>query len=288
MRADVNLSVRRAGEKALGTRTEMKNINSIKAIERAIADEADRQIGLLLRGGCVTQETRRWDDDKRESYAMRSKENAQDYRYFPEPDIPVIFVEKEYVEAVRDSLPEFMEEKRERFMRQYSLSEYDAGLLTADRRQAALYEETVGEGAAPKAAANWLIVQLARVMNDLGKDFEEISISSGELAKLINYVEEGKVNRKDGIDVLSEMIQTDGSFDVAQYVQEHGLFITGDSEGLLEAVREVILSNDKAVGEYKGGKEKAIGFLVGQVMRRGSGKFHPVAVREAMEKELKK
>lgn len=288
MRADVNLSVRRVGEKALGTRTEMKNINSIKAIERAIADEADRQIGLLLRGGCVTQETRRWDDDKRESYAMRSKENAQDYRYFPEPDIPVIFVEKEYAEAVRDSLPEFMEEKRERFMRQYSLSEYDAGLLTADRRQAALYEETVGEGAAPKAAANWLIVQLARVMNDLGKDFEEISISSGELAKLINYVEEGKVNRKDGIDVLSEMIQTDGSFDVAQYVQEHGLFITGDSEGLLEAVREVILSNDKAVGEYKGGKEKAIGFLVGQVMRRGSGKFHPVAVREAMEKELKK
>ena len=131
-------------------------------------------------------------------------------------------------------------------------------------------------------------MQLARVMNDLGKDFEEISISSGELAKLINYVEEGKVNRKDGIDVLSEMIQTDGSFDVAQYVQEHGLFITGDSEGLLEAVREVILSNDKAVGEYKGGKEKAIGFLVGQVMRRGSGKFHPVAVREAMEKELKK
>lgn len=288
MRADVNLSVRKAGEKTLGTRTEMKNINSIKAIERAIKDEANRQIELLLRGQSITQETRHWDDDKRSSYAMRSKENAQDYRYFPEPDIPVIFVEKEYIDAVRSSLPEFMEEKRERFARQYSLSDYDAGLLAANRKQAELYEEVVDGGANPKAAANWLIVQLARVLKDLGKDFEEISVSSCELAKLINYVEEGKANRKDGIDVLHEMLRRGISFDVAGYMQEHGLFITDDGAGLLEAVQKVILANDKAVGEYKGGKEKAIGFLVGQVMRQGSGKFHPVAVREAMEKELKK
>lgn len=287
MRADVNLSVRRMGVVQLGTRTEMKNINSIKAIERAIESESNRQIDLILNGERVKQETRHWDDEKRFSYAMRSKENAQDYRYFPEPDIPIVVIDDTYIETIRNSLPEFMEEKKGRFMYQYGLSDYDAGLLVISKKQADFYEEVVREGVEPKAAANWLIGHFSRILKDLNKDFEDISMSSGELAELINYVESGKVNRKDGIGVLREIVISSTPLDIEKYLHDHGLFVSNDDSGLLKIVEEVILANDRAVKEYRDGKEKVIGYLVGQVMRNGKGKYNPAIVKETMERELR-
>ena len=288
MRADVNLSVRKRGEEKLGTRTEMKNINSIKAIERAIESEADRQIDLLMSGEKVTQETRHWNDDKRSSYAMRSKENAQDYRYFPEPDIPPMFISDADIENIRTHLPEFMEEKKVRFIGQYGLSDYDAGLLVLNKKQADFYEETVEKGADAKAVANWLIGYFSRIMKDNSMEFDDITISSDELAKLIGFVESGKVNRKEGIDVLEEMIKGSGPSDVEAYLNEKGLFVSNDNGELLKVIAQVIAENGKAVEEYRGGKEKAIGFLVGQVMRNGKGKFSPALVKDTMEQELKK
>ncbi|MBR4343597.1 MAG: Asp-tRNA(Asn)/Glu-tRNA(Gln) amidotransferase subunit GatB [Lachnospiraceae bacterium] len=288
MRADVNLSVRRIGEEKLGTRTEMKNINSIKAIERAIESEADRQVAVILGGDRVRQETRHWNDDKRSSYAMRSKENAQDYRYFPEPDIPPMLISDEEIEAVKKSLPEFMGEKKERFVSQYGLSDYDAGLLVQNKKEADFYEETVSKGADSKAVANWLIGYFSRIMKDNILEFEDIVMSSDELAKLIGFVESGKVNRKEGIDVLEMMIKENNIEDVEKYLDEKGLFVSNDNGELLKVITEVIKENTKAVEEYLGGKEKTIGFLVGQVMRNGKGKFSPALVKDMMEQELKK
>lgn len=288
MRADVNLSVRKRGEEKLGTRTEMKNINSIKAIERAIESEADRQIDLIVSGEKVIQETRHWNDDKRFSYAMRSKENAQDYRYFPEPDIPPMIITDDEIEAIRRSLPEFMEEKKERFVNRYSLSAYDAGLLVQNKKQADFFESVVKEGADAKATANWLIGYFAKIMKDCVIEFEDIELSATELSKLIGFVESGKVNRKEGIDLLTLMIKGEGPEDVEKYLDEKGLFVSNDNSELLKFILEAIEANQKAVEEYRSGKEKVIGFLVGHVMKNGKGKFNPSVVKDAMEAELKK
>lgn len=287
MRADVNLSVRKRGTDKLGTRTEMKNINSVKAIERAIESEAERQIDLLTSGERVVQETRRWNDDKRSSYAMRSKENAQDYRYFPEPDIPPILITDEEIENVRKTLPEFMDEKKERFTKEYGLSEYDAGRLVSNKKQADFFEKVVESGAEPKAVANWMLGSISRIINENGTEFEKVNISPKETAKLIIFVESGKVNRKEGTSAIAEMIN--GRIeDVENYLKERGLFVSNDNSELLKLVNEVIAANGKAAEEYRSGKEKAIGFLVGQVMRNGKGKFNPSVVKEIMEKELNK
>ncbi|MCR5521319.1 MAG: Asp-tRNA(Asn)/Glu-tRNA(Gln) amidotransferase subunit GatB [Lachnospiraceae bacterium] len=288
MRADVNLSVRKRGEEKLGTRTEMKNINSIKAIERAIESEADRQIDLIVSGEKVIQETRHWNDDKRFSYAMRSKENAQDYRYFPEPDIPPMIITDDEIEAIRRSLPEFMEEKKERFVNRYSLSAYDAGLLVQNKKQADFFESVVKEGADAKATANWLIGYFAKIMKDRVIEFEDIELSATELSKLIGFVESGKVNRKEGIDLLTLMIKGEGPEDIEKYLDEKGLFVSNDNSELLKFILEAIEANQKAVEEYRSGKEKVIGFLVGHVMKNGKGKFNPSVVKDAMEAELKK
>ncbi|MCR5609668.1 MAG: Asp-tRNA(Asn)/Glu-tRNA(Gln) amidotransferase subunit GatB [Lachnospiraceae bacterium] len=287
MRADVNLSVRRKGEKTLGTRTEMKNINSIKAIERAIENEADRQVDLLLSGERVVQETRHWNDDKRFSYAMRSKENAQDYRYFPEPDIPPMIVTDEMVGDIRNNLPEFMEAKKERFMKQYGLSEYDAGLLVLNKKQAEFFEVVVSEGVEAKAIANWLIGYFSRSLRENNLEFEDLDISPVELSKLITYVEEGKVNRKEGLEILDNIIKGCGPEDVEKYIKDNDLFVSTDNSELEAEIDNVLSNNQKVVDEYKSGKEKVIGFLVGQVMKNGKGKFNPSNVKTIMEKKLK-
>ena len=288
MRADVNLSVRRIGETVLGTRTEMKNINSIKAIERAIENEASRQVGLLLHGDKVKQETRHWDDEKKMSSAMRSKENAQDYRYFPEPDIPVMLLDDEYIDFVRKALPEFMEEKKSRFEQEYGLSEYDAGLIVESKSMADFFEKLITDGVEPKSAANWLIVHFAKVLKDLCLEFAEADIDADSISKLINYVEQGKVNRIEGIAVLEDMIAGRISADITEYLESKGLFISNDDDSIREAVLEAIANNEKAVNEYHSGKEKAIGFLVGQVMKNAKVKYNPATVKEALIKELSK
>ena len=294
MRADVNLSIREAGTTGFGTRTEMKNINSISAIERAIAGEYERQCDLLESGGKVTQETRHWNDDKKMSTAMRSKENAQDYRYFPEPDIPEILVSEEYIDDCRSRMPEFAPDKKERFMSEYGLSEYDAGLLVASKPESDFFEALIKGGATAKASANWLIVHLASVMKKLSADingtmdFEDAGLDAEQMSYLIKEVEGGKVNRQDGIDILTEMVKSEEVLDVKEYIASHGLEVSNDTGALAETVAKVIAANEQAVSEYKSGKEKAIGFLVGACMKELKGKCNPGMVKEMLEAELKK
>ena len=287
MRADVNLSVRPKGSSELGTRTEMKNINSIRAIEHAIANESARQIRLLLHGETVRQETRHWDEERRVSTAMRGKENAPDYRYFPDPDLPPVLISETYIGRIRDALPEFAEEKQSRFRMQYQLSDYDAGLLTASRAQADLFEAVVKAGAAPKDAANWFIVHLAHVLKQLHMSADELQLTAEPLAYLIQRVESGEVNRPDGLEVLTEMVRSGNpAFDVAAYIDSRHMAVQNDETLLQEVIQRVIADNPKAVGEYRGGKTKAIGFLVGQALKELQGKSNPALVRERMAQEL--
>ena len=287
MRADVNLSVRKAGTEELGTRTEMKNINSIAASVRAIDSEASRQIDLLNSGKSVIQETRHWNDDKRTSYAMRSKENAQDYRYFPEPDIPPILITSETIEDAVRSMPEFMDAKTQRFTAQYGLSGEEAAQLTATKKEADFYEALVSEGIAPKTAANWLIEYVSRILREEELAYESLDLSAGELAKLIGFVESGKVNRKDGLGILDQMVRGCGPNDVESYIREHQLIVSTDTTELTGIIEQVLQEHPDTVSEYLNGKEKVIGFLVGQVMRSAHGKFNPGVVNETMRTALK-
>lgn len=287
MRADVNISIREFGTDVLGTRTEMKNINSIAAIERAIEYEISRQIDLLSSGKSVTQETRHWNDDQRSSYAMRNKENAQDYRYFPEPDIPPIIVSDEMIEAARSSLPEFMNEKKDRFVKQYGISEMESGLLVSIKQQADLYEDIISEGIDPKTASNWMIEYFMRILNKRNVEFGSITLSSHAFARLIDLVENGKVNRNVGIEILEGMIAGLKLEDVEKYVRENGLLVSLDKSELSRVVLEAIEKNEKAVSEYRSGKEKVLGFLVGYVMKQSKGKFNPAVVKEELERTMK-
>ena len=281
MRADVNLSVRPAGSEEFGTRTEMKNINSVAAILRAIESEASRQKDLLNSGKPVVQETRHWNDEKHLSYAMRSKENAQDYRYFPEPDLPTIVISEEKIEKARQSLPEFMDAKKERFASQYALSEDEAALLVSVRKEADLFEEVVSQGISPKTAANWFIEHIARIIREEKAEYDTIA-SAAELAKLISFVDGGKVNRKEGLSVLHQMIKGDGPEDVERYIREHHLMVSDDTAELASVIRSVLDRNETAVAEFKQGKEKVIGFLIGQVMQKVKGKFNPATVKDTL------
>lgn len=286
MRADVNLSIRKAGTQELGTRTEMKNINSVAAIVRAIDSEASRQMDLLNSGKSVVQETRHWNDDKRCSYAMRSKENAQDYRYFPEPDIPPMRISDETIENARNALPEFMEEKIERFTAQYGLTQNEAALLAAVKKKADFFESVVSQGIRPKVAANWFIEHISGILKDEEMDYNSIDVSADAIAKLIAFVDGGKVNRKEGLAVLNQMLK--GNIDnIEQYLEQHNLFVSDDTSDLRRIIENVLGENETAVAQYREGKEKVIGFLVGQVMRNTKGKYNPTLVNETLLEMLK-
>ena len=285
MRADVNLSIRRRGDDALGTRTEMKNINSIHAIDRAIESESARQIRLLEHGEAVRQETRHWNDERHFSTAMRSKENAPDYRYFPEPDLPEFLVSEAMIAELRAAQPEFAEQRAARFVHDFGLSEYDAKLLTEHRKTAELFEELLRLNISPKTAANWINVPLARALHEAKHTPEDANIPSDQLAWLIQEVEGGRLNRHDGISAL-ERLSTAEIQDVKAYIDEHHLAIVEDRGALRETVSRIIAANEKAVAEYRGGREKALDFLIGQCMRELRGKSTPAAVREEMLRAL--
>ncbi|MBR4211884.1 MAG: Asp-tRNA(Asn)/Glu-tRNA(Gln) amidotransferase subunit GatB [Oscillibacter sp.] len=287
MRADVNLSVRRVGETEYGTRTETKNINSLRAIEHAIESERSRQIHILSGGGAVVQETRHWNDDTKSSTAMRSKENAPDYRYFPEPDLPVIHIREDFLQTARDSLPEFAEARQARFVSEYGIPEKDAARLTVRRETAELFEAVVSRGAEARDAANWLIVHVPHVLKTLSENVEDIAPDAAELAELIRSTEGGTVSRADGLQVLEALLSAEGPFRVADYIREHGMSVENDEGTLEDVIRRVIEANPKAVGEYHRGKTKAIGFLIGQAMKELKGKSTPAAVHERMEAALK-
>ena len=283
MRADVNLSVREVGAEQYGTRTEMKNLNSFKAIARAIENEQERQIDLLEEGKSITQETRRWDDTKGYSYAMRSKEDAQDYRYFPDPDLVPIIVSDEWLEEIQARQPELRAEKQQRYKQEYDIPEYDIDIITASKKMADLFEETIALGAAPKKVSNWLMVETMRLLKEHEKEADELSFSAENLAKLIQMVEAKEINGTVAKEVFEQIFEQD--VNPEEYVEAHGLKTVNDEGALRSVVEEVIAANPQSVSDYKNGKEKAIGFLVGQTMKAMKGKADPGAVNK-MLKEL--
>ena len=283
MRADVNLSIREAGAAEFGTRTEMKNLNSFKAIARAIEGERERQIDLLESGEKVIQETRRWDDNKGESYAMRSKEDAQDYRYFPDPDLVPIEVDEAFLDRIRERQPEFREEKMARYKEEFDIPEYDIDIITGSKRMADLFEATVALGAQPKKVSNWLMVETLRLLKENDMEPEDIRFSPEHLAALIVMADKKEINSSVAKEVFEEIFKSD--VDPAKYVEEKGLKTVNDEGALRKTVEEVIANNPQSVQDYKSGKEKAIGFLVGQTMKAMKGKADPGMINK-MLKEL--
>ena len=284
MRADVNLSVREAGSDAFGTRTEMKNLNSFKAIAHAIEGERERQIELLEAGKEVVQETRRWDDNKEHSYAMRSKEDAQDYRYFPEPDLVPIVISDEWIAEVKARQPELRTEKLERYKREFDIPQYDAEIITESKRMADIFEETAALCGKPKKAANWLMVETMRLMKEHDMEAEDLTFSPVNLAKLIDLADAGTINSSVAKKVFEKVFTDD--VDPEAYVKEQGLGMVNDESALRDVIEKVLADNPKAVEDYRGGKEKAMGALVGQTMRAMKGKANPGMVNEMLKKML--
>ena len=286
MRADVNLSVREAGSSVFGTRTEMKNLNSFKAIARAIEGERKRQIELIEEGKKVVQETRRWDDNKEYSYAMRSKEDAQDYRYFPDPDLTPVVISDEWIKEIRDRQPELQPQKMRRYQEEFQLPEYDAGILTSSKHLADMFEETTALCGKPKEVSNWLMVEAMRLLKDHDQDVEDMVFSPGNLAKLIGLVDRGIVNRTVAKSVFEEIFARD--VDPEAYVEEKGLKMVSDEGALRTAIEGILEANPQSVADYRSGKEKAMGFLVGQTMRAMKGKAYPAMVNKIVKELLTK
>lgn len=286
MRADVNLSVREVGSPKFGTRTEMKNLNSFKAIAHAIEGERERQIELLEMGRKVVQETRRWDDNKESSHAMRSKEDAKDYRYFPDPDLPPIHISDAWIEELRESQPELREEKQLRYQSEYDLPAYDAGILTESRHLSMLFEEVAKLCGSPKKAANWFMGEVLRLTKDKGMDVEKVSFTPEHLADLIQMVEKKEVSAQNAKKVFEKVFEED--IDPVSYIEEHGLKIVEDTGLLNDTLQKILEENPGPLEELLGGKEKVFGFFVGKMMRELKGKASPDAVREALVKEVEK
>ena len=284
MRADVNLSVREVGASEFGTRTEMKNLNSFKAIARAIDGERQRQIDLIEAGRAVVQETRRWDDNKESSHAMRSKEDAQDYRYFPEPDLVPIVISDEWIAEIKARQPEFRTEKLERYNREFDMPRYDAEIITNSKKMADIFEATTAICGKPKKVANWLMVETLRLLKERGQEPEDICFAPEHLAKLIELTEAGTINSSVAKEVFEKIF--DENVDPEKYVEEKGLKIVQDDGALEEVLKKVIADNPQAVADYKGGKEKALGALVGQTMKAMKGKANPGAVHKKLREML--
>ena len=280
MRADVNLSVRKVGATEFGTRTEMKNLNSFKAISHAIEGERARQIELLEEGRQVIQETRRWDDNKESSYAMRSKEDAQDYRYFPEPDLVPIMISDEWLQAVKDRQPELRSEKLERYKKEYDIPEYDAEIITGTKKMADIFEATTAICNKPKKVSNWLMVETMRLLKENEMEAEDISFSPENLAKLIEMADAGEINSSVAKEVFEEIFKN--NIDPEKYVEEKGLKTVSDDGALREVIEKVVADNPKSVEDYNSGKKKAIGFLVGQTMKAMQGKADPGKVNKIL------
>lgn len=284
MRADVNLSVREVGAKEFGTRTEMKNLNSFKAIARAIDGERARQIELLEEGKPVIQETRRWDDNKEYSYPMRSKEDAHDYRYFPDPDLVPVVISDEWLQAVRDRQPELRTEKLARYKKEFDIPEYDAEILTGSKRLADVFEETTALCGKPKKVSNWLMGETLRLLKEEGMEPEELTFAPEHLAKLIELTDAGTINQTVAKEVFEKIFYED--VEPERYVEEHGLKMVSDDGVLRTVVEGVIAANPQSVSDYRGGKEKALGFLVGQTMKQMKGRANPGAVNQLLKELL--
>lgn len=280
MRADVNLSVREVGASQFGTRTEMKNLNSFKSIARAIEGERKRQIEFIEEGREIIQETRRWDDNKDSSYAMRSKEDAKDYRYFPDPDLTPILISDQWIQEIRAHQPELRTEKLKRYQTEFGIPEYDAEILTSSKHMADVFEAVSGICQKPKEVSNWLMVEGMRLLKENGQDPEEMKFSPENLAKLIQLVDNSTINRTVAKSVFEEIFLND--VDPLRYVEEKGLKVVHDEGALRTLITDIITANPQSVEDYRSGKEKAMGFLVGQTMRAMKGKADPVLVNKLL------
>ena len=284
MRADVNLSVREVGATEFGTRTETKNLNSFKAIARAIENERERQIDLLESGQEVVQETRRWDDTKEYSYAMRSKEDAQDYRYFPDPDLVPINISDEWLERLKSEQPEFRDEKKERYIEEYGLPEYDANLLTLYKPLTVLLEAAVANGSKPKEASNWLMVETMRLVKEKGIEPDEVKFSADNFSKFLKLIDDNVINKTVAKEVFEAMFNDD--IDPEKYVDENELKMDNNTDELKGVLEEIIANNPKSVEDFHNGKEKAIGALVGQAMKATKGKADPKMLNQMLRELL--
>ena len=284
-RCDANVSVRRAGDSGLGTRCEIKNLNSFRFMERAIEYEARRQIELLEEGRSVEQETRLYDAERDETRSMRTKEDAQDYRYFPDPDLLPLVVEEELIRELKDELPELPDARRERFMREYRLPAYDAGVLTASRGAADYFEALVkGSGAEPKLCANWQMGELAAALNRDERDIASSPVTPGMLAGVVRRVSDGTISGKAAKQVFEAMWQLGGGAD--DIIEREGLRQVSDAYAIEKVVDEVLAANARQVADYRAGKEKAFNSLVGQVMKATRGKANPAQVNDILKKRL--
>ena len=284
LRADINVSLRPAGTEELGTRTEMKNINSFKNLEDAINYEIERQQEVLEDGGHIVQETRTFDPARGITLSMRSKENAHDYRYMPEPDLPPIVTSEETIEKYRSELPELPDARRARLEKEYGLSDYDAGIITSSRAMAEYFDAVVATGADPKLAANWIMGDLAKNLNEDGIDITKSPVSAERLGKMIGLIMKDTISGKIAKKVFKEMWTNED--DPEKIVKDKGLVQITDTGAIEAAVDAAIAANPKAVAEYKGGKKKAIGALVGQVMKATRGKANPQMVNKMLAEKL--
>ncbi|MBI4685868.1 MAG: Asp-tRNA(Asn)/Glu-tRNA(Gln) amidotransferase subunit GatB [Nitrospirae bacterium] len=288
LRCDANVSVRPAGQKEFSTRAEVKNINSFKFVEKALEYEIKRQIKVIEEGGKVLQETRLWDSNKGITESMRGKEEAHDYRYFPEPDLVPIMVEQKWVDNIKSSLPELPDVKRERFVSEYGLSEYDADLLTDEKPLADWYEEATASYSlslsGSKIISNWVKGELTRLLNEENKTIEECPLKPKQLAEMLTLMDKGTISGKIAKTVFEEMYKTGNDAEVI--VKEKGLVQISDESAIEKAVDEVIAKNPKEVERFKAGDEKLIGFFVGQIMKLTKGKANPQIVNELLKKKL--
>lgn len=285
IRADLNVSVRPAGSEKLGTRTEMKNMNSFKAIAKAIETEAARQIEVLEEGRAVKQETRRWDDNKDASFAMRSKENAQDYRYFPEPDLPPVYIDDAWLERVRAHQPELADAKRARYREEYGLTEHDIGILCQNARLCRLLEAAIAQGASPKEAANWILSEVLRLCKEHAVDPYDLELDAGKLALILQLLGEGKIDRAGARNTLEAVFADDA--DVEAYIKKEKLAIERDETAVAGAIAQVLAENADAVEKFRAGNEKVMGFLTGQCMKLLRGKADPKQVSAALLEALR-
>ncbi len=284
LRADVNVSVRKKGDTELGTRTEMKNMNSFRSIVRAIEYEVDRQIDVIEEGGKIEQETLRWDDVSGKTFPMRDKEDAQDYRYFPDPDLVAIKLSEEYIENIKNSLPELPESRKERYLEEYQLSEKDAKLITSSKYLSDLFENAVKVCNNPKAVNNWIISDISRILNETEMEPIQIPFDSNQLGKLVILIDKGTISSSIGKKVLVELFENPR--DPEEIIKEKGWIQISDEGAIKEVVLKVLEANPQSIADYKGGKDKALGFLVGQAMKETKGKANPQMLNKMFLDEL--
>jgi len=284
LRCDANVSIRPLGSRELGTKTEIKNMNSFKALQKALAYEIERQTEVLEEGGRIVQETRTWDEGKGVTLSMRSKEQAQDYRYLPDPDLVPLVIEREWVEDIHRSLPELPDARKERYVKEYGLPRYDAGVLTNTKELADYFEACVTDYPNPKAVSNWVMGDLSRLLNANNRDITDCPIKPKQLASMLQLMDKGTISGKIAKTVFEEMFAT--GKDAETIVKEKGLVQISDEGAIASVVDEILANNPKSVEDYRDGKEKALGFLVGQVMKATRGKANPELVNKLLKEKL--